>query len=57
MRSGYDYNIWGGNPADQCTGNNFYGCQRQSNGNNYVNPVMSGKLTTVDSINIQYGRV
>lgn len=57
MRSGYDYNIWGGSPADQCTGNGFYGCDRASDGNHYINPVMSGKLTTVNSLNVQYGRV
>jgi hypothetical protein len=26
VRAGYDYNIWGSSPADQCTGNSFYGC-------------------------------
>jgi hypothetical protein len=47
VRAGYTYDLWGGSPADQCTANFFYGCSRTSNGNNYINPVMSGKLTTV----------
>ena len=57
VRAGYTYDIWGGNPADQCTGNNFYGCLRASDGNHYVNPVMSGKLTSVQSFSFTYGRV
>ena len=57
VRNGYTYDLWGGSPADQCTANNFYGCSRTSNGNNYINPVMSGKLTTVNSFNFTYGRV
>ena len=44
VRNGYDYNIWGGTPADRCTMNAFYGCERASNGNNYINPVMSAKI-------------
>ena len=57
VRNGYNYDIWGGSPADQCTGNNFYGCDRVSDGNHYINPVMSGKLTTVNSFSFKYGRV
>lgn len=26
VRAGFDYNLWGGSLADQCTGNQFYGC-------------------------------
>ena len=40
-----------------CTGNGFYGCSRGSDGNHYINPVMSGKLTTVNSFSMKYGRV
>ena len=57
VRAGYTYDLWGGSPADQCTANFFYGCSRTSDGNHYINPVMSGKLTTVDSFKIKYGRV
>ena len=57
VRSGYSYSVWGGTPADQCTSNSNYGCERRSNGNHYINPVMSGKLTTVNSFSLTYGRV
>jgi len=57
VRTGYTYDLWGGSPADQCTGNFFYGCSRGSDGNHYINPVMSGKLTTVNSFSFGYGRV
>ena len=57
VRAGYTYDLWGGSPADQCTANFFYGCSRTSNGNNHINPIMSGKLTTVESFKFTYGRV
>jgi len=57
VRAGYTYELWGGSPADECTGNFFYGCSRTSDGNHYINPVMSGKLTTVNSFSFTYGRV
>jgi len=46
VRNGYTYDVWGGSPADHCTQNSFYGCSRTSDGTHYINPVMSGKLTT-----------
>ena len=57
VRAGYTYELWGGSPADMCTGAQFFGCSRASDGNHYINPVMSGKLTTVLSHSIRYGRV
>ena len=30
LRNGFTMDLWGGSPVDQCTGNNFYGCQRTS---------------------------
>lgn len=57
VRNGYTYDLWGGSPVNQCTGNNFYGCSRSSNGNNYINPVMSAKVTTVNSFSFRYGRI
>lgn len=57
VRNGYTYDIWGSTLADQCTGNSFYGCFRASNGNNYINPVMSAKITTAQSFSFKYGRV
>jgi hypothetical protein len=39
MKTG-DVNIWGGSPADLCTANNFYGCERNAAGSgNYNNPI------------------
>lgn len=30
LRGNYRMDLWGGSPVDQCTGNNFYGCERTS---------------------------
>ncbi len=58
VRGGYDLNIWGGSPADQCTGNNFYGCERISGaGGNFINPIKSAKITTVNSFAFKYGQL
>lgn len=57
VRAGYTMDVWGGSPADYCTQNNFYGCSRTSDGNHYINPIMSGKVTTVNSFKVKYGRV
>ena len=57
VRSGGSIDLWGGSPADQCTGNANYGCSRSSDGNHYLNPVMSGKVTTVNSYSLRFGRV
>jgi len=57
VRNGYTLNMWGGSPADYCTENAFYGCERSSNGNNYINPIMSGRISTVDSFKMKYGRL
>jgi len=58
LRAGYTMDFWGGSPADQCTGNNFYGCSRQSGGGgNIINPIQSAKLTTVNSFSFKYGQV
>lgn len=53
-----DVNIWGGSPADECTDNQFYGCERNAAGSgNFINPVRSARIRTVDSFAFQYGRV
>ena len=52
------YNLWGGSPADTCTSNAFYGCERNAAASgNYLNPIMSARLRTVNSFNFTYGRV
>lgn len=58
VRGGYRLDFWGGNPADRCTGNNFWGCERTSGaGGNYLNPIQSAKITTSESFSFKYGRV
>ena len=50
--------MWGGSVVDQCSGNNFYGCERTSGaGGNILNPIQSAKITTADSFHFKYGRV
>ena len=57
MKSG-SYNVWGGSPADLCTSNQFYGCERSAAGSgNYINPVMSARVRTAESFSFTYGRV
>ena len=50
--------LWGASPADQCTGNAFYGCSRSALGSgNYINPITSARLRSVNSFAFKYGRV
>ena len=56
VKSGYTLDIWGGSPADLCTGNNFFGCSRSS-GDNYINPVTSARIRTAESFSFTYGKV
>ena len=57
---GFTFNIWGGSPADLCTQNQFYGCERVAGPGNewrYLNPIKSARLRTAESFNFKYGRV
>jgi len=50
--------MWGGSPANLCTGNAFYGCERTSGaGGNYLNPIRSARLRTVNSLPMKYGKI
>ncbi|XP_072023402.1 beta-1,3-glucan-binding protein-like [Amphiura filiformis] len=49
--------LWGSSPANLCTGNAWYGCQRQGNDVNYINPVQSARIRTVHSFAFKYGKV
>ncbi|XP_071954283.1 beta-1,3-glucan-binding protein-like [Antedon mediterranea] len=49
--------LWGASPADLCTGNNYYGCQRTGSSANYINPIQSARLRTVNSFSFKYGKV
>lgn len=52
------YDTWGGSPADLCTSNAFYGCERNAAASgNYINPIMSARLRSVESFAFTYGRV
>ncbi|XP_062507118.1 beta-1,3-glucan-binding protein-like [Corticium candelabrum] len=58
VQNGYTMNMWGGTPADLCTGNHFYGCLRTSGaGGNVLNPIRSARIRTVKSFSFKYGRV
>ena len=58
VQSGYTLDMWGSSPADQCTGNAFYGCERTSGGGgNIINPIQSANVRMANSLPIKYGRV
>jgi beta-glucanase (GH16 family) len=53
-----ELNLWGASPADYCTSNGFWGCQRSAAGSgNVLNPIQSARLRTVKSVNFKYGRM
>ena len=60
VREGFRYDVWGASPADLCTGNAFYGCERRSGsggGGNYLNPIVSARIRTAESFSFTYGKV
>ncbi|PIK59610.1 putative beta-1,3-glucan-binding protein [Apostichopus japonicus] len=50
-------NLWGASPADLCTGNNWWGCERTGSFNNILNPIQSARLRTVNSFAFKHGRI
>lgn len=50
-------NVHGGAPADACTNPLFWGCERQGNAQNIVNPIKSARIRTVNSFAFKYGTV
>jgi len=53
-----DLNIWGSTPADMCTGNAFYGCERIGGaGGNVLNPIQSASVRTTESFAFKFGRM
>ncbi|XP_072051802.1 beta-1,3-glucan-binding protein-like [Amphiura filiformis] len=51
-------NLWGSSPANLCTGHAWWGCERSADGvNNYVNPIQSARIRTVNSFGFTYGKV
>lgn len=50
--------MWGSSPANLCTGNSFYGCERIGGaGGNVLNPIQSARIRTAESFSFRYGRV
>ena len=49
--------LWGGSPADLCTGNQWYGCERQAFGSTVVNPIQSARIRTAETFAFRYGRL
>jgi len=50
----FTLSLWGGSPADLCTSNAFYGCERAAGGGgNVLNPIQSARLRTVESFSIK----
>ena len=55
------YSLWGSSPADTCTSNEWWGCERTANVNatpkNIIPPITSARLRTRETFNFTYGRV
>ncbi|XP_041475277.1 beta-1,3-glucan-binding protein-like isoform X3 [Lytechinus variegatus] len=49
--------LWGASPANLCTGNAWWGCDRTGTADNILNPIQSARLRTVDSFSFKYGRL
>jgi len=50
--------IWGSTPADRCTSNAFYGCERNAAASgNVLNPVQSARIRTAESFSFLYGTI
>jgi beta-glucanase (GH16 family) len=57
VRGGHRMDIWGSQPADLCTGNAWWGCERTSTPANILNPITSARLRTAETFTFKYGRV
>ena len=49
--------VWGSQPADHCTGNEWGGCFKEAYASNIVNPIQSARLRTERSLSFRYGRM
>jgi beta-glucanase (GH16 family) len=50
--------LWSGRvviPPDVCTNAQWWGCDRQGTPENYINPIRSARLRTLDSFSFKYG--
>jgi len=58
LKNGFVMDLWGSSPADLCTGNAFYGCERAGGAaGNVLNPIQSARVRTVNSFAFKYGRL
>ncbi|KAG0201125.1 hypothetical protein BGX28_005956 [Mortierella sp. GBA30] len=58
VKQGGVLDMWGMDPGTQCTGNFDYGCFRVAGaGGNYLNPIQSGLVRSVNSFKFRYGKV
>lgn len=55
----FTYSKWGGEPADLCTSNENFGCERESgvDGGVIINPIQSARLRTAESFSFKHGRL
>lgn len=49
--------IYGGDEANYCTSNDYYGCSRTGTPSNYLNPIISAKVRTMKSFSFKFGKV
>lgn len=57
MLTGGEFKIWGGDDANYCTSNDYWGCARTGTQDNYLNPIISAKIRTMKSFSFKYGTV
>ncbi|XP_072173229.1 beta-1,3-glucan-binding protein-like [Diadema setosum] len=50
-------NLWGSSPANLCTGNAWWGCERSGSYSNILNPIQSARIRTVNTFSFKYGRL
>ena len=56
-KAGTVLELWGSEPANLCTGNQWYGCRRETYLPNIINPIQSARIRTVNSFSFRYGRL
>lgn len=42
-------------PEDKCTQSDFFGCERQGSSDHIINPIRSGKISSIDSFSFKFG--
>jgi len=58
LSNGFVMSLWGGAPADLCTSNAFYGCERTAGaGGNIFNPIQSARIRSVNSFSFRGGNL